>query len=40
MNNNEDTMFLVATKQALEITLSSSSTLNEYYKRRQVLGIA
>lgn len=40
MNTNEDIMFLKSTKQALDITLSSSLTSGEYYRRRQVLGVA
>lgn len=40
MISNEDIMFLKSTKQAIDITLSSSLTSGEYYKRRQFLGVA
>ena len=40
MNTNEDIMFLKSTKQAIETTLSSSLISGEYYKRRQLLGVA
>lgn len=40
MVNNEDYGFVVSTKQALETTLLQSIELGEYYKRRQILGLA
>ena len=40
MKTNEDTSFFLSTSQAVESVLNLSYNSGEYFKRRQILGIA